>query len=109
MLFGWLDCREVDAFAGEVVAELLQRLPPAGVDLGTKKAVERELRNLDRLLLRTSEFARSRKLNLYKKARVGNRVKGALREAKYPEPFVEVVTETLVTRMALASREARSP
>ena len=42
MVFGWLDSREVDAFAAEVVAELLQRLPPAGLDLSTKKALERK-------------------------------------------------------------------
>ncbi len=109
MVFGWLDTKEVDAFADEVVAELLLRFPPGGVDLSTKKAVERALRSADRLLLRTSDFARSRRLNVYKKARFGNRVQWALREAKYPAHFVEMMTETLVTRVTLASREPRSP
>ncbi len=108
MRISWLDTKEVDAFADAVVAELRQRFPPGGVDLSTKKAAERAMRNVDNLLLRVAEFARSRRLNLYKKARFGNRIKWALKEAQYPEQFVEVMTEGLVTQVALASRKARA-
>ena len=44
-------------------------------------------------------------LNLYKKARLGNRVQWALKEAGYPEEFVEAFTRELVTHVALASRK----
>ena len=103
MVFAWLDTKEVDAFADSVVKELLERFPPTGVDLSTRKSVERVLKNVDKLLGRVTEFTRSRKLNVYKKARFGNRVKWALREAKYPPQFVDIMTHKLVEQAALAS------
>jgi len=105
MLFAWFNTREVDEFADSVVAELLQRFPPSGVDRSTKKAVERVMKNVDQLMLRVSDFARSRRPNLYKKARFGNRIKWALKEAQYPALFIEVMTHQLVTQVTLASRK----
>ena len=107
MVFSWLDTKEVDAFADSVVKELLERFPPAGVDLSSRKSVERVLRNVDKLLARVTEFTRARRLNVYKKARFGNRVKWALKEANYPPQFVEIMTHKLVEQAALASAKAR--
>jgi hypothetical protein len=107
MVLRWLDTKEVDEFADSVVAELLQRFPPTGLDLSTRKAIDRVVRNVDKLALRVADFARARKLNLYKKARFGNRVKWALKEAQYPEQFVEVMTQELLTQLTLASRPTR--
>lgn len=106
MVFGWLDTKEVDAFADSVVAELLRRFPPSGVDLSTRKAVERVMKNVDALMLRVGDFARGRRLNVYKKARFGNRIKWALKEARYPELFVDVMTHELVTQVTVASRKS---
>jgi hypothetical protein len=106
MLINWLNTKEVDAFADSVVAELRERFPPSGIDLSKKKAIERVVKNVDKLLARVSDFARNGRLNLYKKARFGNRVKWALKEAQYPEPFVEAMTHELVTQLTLASRKA---
>jgi hypothetical protein len=108
MLFAWFNTREVDEFADSVVAELLQRFPPSGVDLSTKKAVERLMKNVDRLMLRVSDFASGHELNLYKKARFGNRIRWGLREAQYPARFVEVMTYELVTQLTLASRKPKA-
>jgi hypothetical protein len=53
----------------------------------TKKDVQRVLKGVDRLLARVEEFARRERLNVYKKARFGNRIQWALREAQYPAEF----------------------
>ena len=105
MVFGWLDTKEVDAFADSVVGELLRRFPPSGIDLSTQKAIERVTKNVDVLMLRVADFARERQLNVYKKARFGNRVKWALKEARYPAVFVDVMTHELVTQFTLAARK----
>jgi hypothetical protein len=107
MLFSWLDTREVDEFADSVVADLLQRFPPSGIDLSTRKSIERVTKNVDKIMLRVGDFASRRRLNLYKKARFGNRIKWALKEAQYPPQFVEVMTHELVTQLTLASRKPR--
>jgi KaiC/GvpD/RAD55 family RecA-like ATPase len=106
-MLGWFDTREVDEFADSVVAELQQRFPPSGVDLSTRKAVDRVMKNVERLGMRVADFGRERKLNVYKKARFGNRIKWALKEAQYPQLFVDVMTQELVTQLALASRAPR--
>jgi hypothetical protein len=108
MPIAWLDTTEVDAFADSVVADLQRRFPPTGVDLSTRKAVDRVMKSVDQVTLQVGDFARSRKLNLYKKARFGNRLKWALREARYPALFVDVMTHELVTALALAARQRAS-
>lgn len=108
MPLNWFNTKEVDEFADGIVAELLRRFPPSGVDLSTQKAVERVTRNVDMLMQRVAEFARTRPLNVYKKARFGNRVKWALKEAKYPPVFVDVMTHEFVTQLTLASGKPRA-
>lgn len=108
MIFSWLDTKEVDEFADSVVADLLQRFPPTGVDLSSRKSIERVMKNVDKIMLRVADFARSRRLNLYKKARFGNRIKWALKEAQYPAQFIEVMTHELVTQLTLASQKPRA-
>lgn len=107
MILRWFDTKEVDEFADSIVAELLQRFPPTGVDLATRKAIDRVMKNVERIGARVADFGRERKLNVYKKARFGNRIKWSLKEAKYPDLFVDVMTQELVTQLTLASRAAR--
>jgi len=105
-MLGWLDTKVVDAFADSVVADLRARFPPGGLEVQKKKDLRRVLKGVDRLLARVEEFGRSGRLNVYKKARFGNRVKWALKEAQYPEHFVEAMTHELVAQLTLASRKS---
>jgi len=101
MLLDWFSRKDVDEFADSIVSELLQHLPQAGVDVSTRKAAERAMKKIDRMLVRISQFAAEHRPNLYQKACFGNRVKWALKEAGYPAPFVEVATHEFVTQMTL--------
>jgi hypothetical protein len=103
MLLDWFSRKHIDEFADSIVVELRQHFPPAGVDLSTRKSAEKAVRTLDRIFTRISAFAAERRPNLYQKACFGNRIKWALREASYPEPFVEVATDKLVAYMTVAS------
>jgi hypothetical protein len=103
MLLDWFSRRHIDEFADSIVVELRQHFPPAGVDLSTRKSAEKAVRTLDRIFTRISAFAAERRPNLYQKACFGNRIKWALKEASYPEPFVEVATDKLVAYMTVAS------
>ena len=57
-----------------------------------------------RVATRFGTFAAERRPNLYQKARFGNRIKWALKEAGYAPHAVELMTHELVTKMALATR-----
>jgi hypothetical protein len=104
MALDWFSRKHIDEFADSVIAELRERFPQSGVNLSSEKAAEKALKALDRIFSRISAFAAERRPNVYQKACFGNRIKWALKEAGYPEPFVEIATKKLTTYMALASR-----
>jgi hypothetical protein len=107
MFGGWFNCSEVDAFVDSIVAELRKRFPPEGVELPAKKAMERLRRTYDVIFRRVEIFAGAQNLNLYKKAHLGNRFKWTLKEAGYPEEFIDALTYELVTVVTLVSRSRR--
>jgi len=102
-VIGWFDCKAVDEFADGVVADLVKRVPPPSIASVGKTTAKRLKNTNDMIFARAEAFARAQPLNLYKKAHLGNRVKWALREAGYPEDFVDALTYDLVTVITLAS------
>lgn len=101
---GWFSGKAIDEFADSIVAELMERFPPTGIELSTEKAAERAMKNLERILSLIGVFATEHRPGIYQKARFGNRVKWALKEAGYPPPMVELITHEVVAKMALATR-----
>jgi len=104
MFLDWFNTKEVDEFADSIIADLVRRLPPSGADTEAKKAVERLRKTHDAIFARVEKFAHSRSLNLYKKARLGNRIKWSLKDAGYPAEFADSLTLELVTIVTLISR-----
>ena len=101
MLLKWFSTREVDAFADSVVADLRTRFPRDGVDVSDRKAAEKALTTIDRILGNITAFGTRHTPNLYQKARFGNRIKWALKDAGYPEPFIDVVIHEFLKRLAM--------
>ena len=104
MALGWFDTKEVDAFAQWAVEELRRRMPPDSLERSDRKAADRLHRMNEAISDRARSLAQSRKLNVYKRARLGSRVKWAMKEAGYPEAFVEAFTYELVTLVTVAAR-----
>jgi hypothetical protein len=108
-MFGdWFNVKEVDEFADSIVADLVKRIPPAKVEAQQhatgKKAAEKLRKAHDAIFKRIEVFARTHSLNVYKKARLGNRIKWALAEAGYPSALVDTLTVEILTVVAHASR-----
>lgn len=107
MLSDWFKSQDVDEFADAIVADLQSRFPPVGSDREARSA-DRKLHKTHRAIFaRIEAFARSADLSVYRKARLGNRVKWALAEAGYAKPFVDAFVHELVTLLALVPRAAR--
>jgi hypothetical protein len=105
-MFGnWFSTKEVDEVADAIVADLVKRLPPTP-GAHTRKTADRLRKTHDVIFARLEQFALSRKLNIYQKARLGNRVRWALREAGYAPEFTDALSYELVTVATLASRQA---
>jgi isocitrate dehydrogenase kinase/phosphatase len=108
-IFQWFDTREIDELAQAIAAELVKRVPPSALDSHTKKAADRLRNTHDAIFARASKFARTRPLNIYKRARLGNQFRWALKEAGYPSEFVESWTYELVTLITLNTRAGKGP
>jgi hypothetical protein len=96
---------QVDAFADWVVAEVKKSLPPAS-SVGIKNISDRAQKLNERIAKRTSEFSKSEKLNIYKKARLAARVREAMSAHGYAESFVKAFSFDLLARIAHASKKA---
>ena len=103
--FGWFDTQEGDELVQAIVDELVKRVPPATLPAKDKKAAIKLRNTHDAVFSRAGKFARTHKLNVYKKARFANQFRWALRDAGYPPEFVESWTYELATLVTLASRE----
>ena len=99
-MLGWFNTKEADAFVDSLVAELVERVPPAGGGLSGRKGLERVTRSFGAALGRVDSFARSQPLNVYKKAHFVNRVRWALREAGYPADFIETMVQELLVHLS---------
>jgi hypothetical protein len=104
-MFGdWFNCREIDGLIDSIVADFVERFPPSGLgDMPVEKAAKRLKGVHNAAFNRVDTYARSRNLNLYKKAHLGNRLKWSLREAGYSDEFADALTSEFVTVVTLAS------
>lgn len=110
-MFGdWFNCKEIDEMIDSIVADLVKRFPPGSVDgMSPQKAAQRLKGVHNAAFNRVDTFARSRRLNLYKKAHLGNRLKWSLRDAGYPGTFADALTSEFVTVVTLASGAPKNP
>jgi len=108
-IFQWFDTREIDELAQAIAAELVKRVPPSALDSHTRAAADRLRNTHDAVFARAGKFARTQTLNIYKKARLGNQFRWALKEAGYPVEFVEAWTYELVTLITLSSSARKEP
>jgi hypothetical protein len=100
-LLGIFNTHELDEFANILASDLGRRFPPASearTDPGAKYQLKVILEGLG---ARAVRFHTERKLNLYKKAKLGNVFKWKLKELGYSDAFAEHATKEIVTRLAV--------
>src|SRR5262245_43172922 len=98
-MLGWFNTKDVNAFADSLVAEVVERVPPGGARAGAKE-FQRSTRAFGAVFARIDEFARSQRLNVYKKAHFANRIRWALKEKGYPDDFVATMTQELLMHLS---------
>jgi hypothetical protein len=103
-MLGWFDTAEVDRFADTVLAELVRRVPLNQLRKESPKTDKRFSRMTEVLSDQARAFATAQRPNVYKRARLGNRVKWALKDAGYPDPFVDAFVTELITLVTIATK-----
>jgi len=104
MILDWFDTKDVDALADRLASDLVKRVPPSNVDAQGKKAAAKQHKIREAILRQVRDFTSKHPLNVYKKARLANRFKWALREAGYPQVLVDEMAFELATLMATTKR-----
>lgn len=97
-MIGWLDAAEAQSFGKTLANYFIQRVTPA--DKLTDKKFESKARDaLEKMAKQVATFRASTKLNVYKKAKLGNAFKWTLREAGFDTVYVDQLTEWLVLQL----------
>lgn len=99
-LFGLIDTRELEEFAGALAEDLGRRFPPSS-ESRTDAGAKHQLKVItDGLVARAVRFHQEHNLGVYRKAKLANVFRWKLTELGYSKQFVEQVTRTVATRLA---------
>jgi hypothetical protein len=100
-LLGLFETKELEEFATVLAVDLGRRFPPASearTDPGAKYQLKVILEGLG---ARAVRYHTEKKLNLYKKAKLGNVFKWKLKDLGYSDAFAERATKEVITRLAV--------
>lgn len=104
-LFGSASGKDVDDFATSLADEVFRLRPPEGKagPLNPGVSLKYLEQRIDALFATATAFRKQHSLGIYKKARLANSLRWALKERGYEDRLVEMITEKLV--LALARRD----
>ena len=104
MLKRIFDTTEVDRFA-DVLLEELKRALPTNAKAKVAKKIGARADALDMLVdHKVAEFVKTAKLNVFKKARLGSRLREGITELGYSEDFVKSFSLDVLSRVQAASK-----
>ena len=100
MVLKWFDTKEVDGFADAIVKMFTSRFPPTEFAATGRKSEERFRKVHAALAREVTDYRVKHPLNIYQKARLANRFKWALKDAGYPDAFIDEITTELAAIVA---------
>lgn len=98
MILSWFDATEANKF-GVRLAELLIERTPADGAFGKRRVTKKHEAMLHHLEQQVSRFKTAHKLNVYKKAQIGNKFKWTLRDRGYDVDYVDQLTSWLMLKL----------
>ncbi len=98
MLFSWFDAREAKAFGAALAASFIARVEP-GMASTEKKFESRAKSAMKEMARQVAAFRTQHRLNVYKKAQLGNAFKWALKEAGYDAAYIDKLTDWLLLQL----------
>ena len=98
ILSDWFNATSAKAFGTELADSFIE-VVPLNAKLSGKKFEQKAEAALKRMSQQIVEFKSKNKLNVYKKAQLGNAFKWRLKDAAYQTSYIEALTEWLVERL----------
>lgn len=98
VMLSWFDAREAKKFGEGLAAFFIERSPIEASKKDAKTFARKRAEVLDKMAQQVLQFRATHKLNIYKKAQLGNAFKWALRDAGYDSDYVDELTNWLSLR-----------
>ena len=95
MSFGWFDATEDKEFGASLARFHIEKIPLAETDKRKKASLKRQ-KSLSQMFQKMAQFKREHKLNIYKKAQLGNAFRWTMQEAGYDPRYIEEITKRLM-------------
>lgn len=97
-MFSWFDASDAEKFGTALAEFFIERVPAENLEKRTiSMAKQKEVTN--KMIYKIQLYRLENKLNLYKKAKLGNAFKWKMREANYDPSFVNDLTKLLMMKM----------
>ena len=96
-MLSWFDAKEARTFGEKLAAFFAERIP-VDSNFKEKKFAAKAQQVLNKMALDADKFKQVNKLNVFKKAQLGNAFKWKLRDAGYDHGYVDELTEWLMLR-----------
>lgn len=94
MILSWFDAREAKEFGISLAEYYMSKITPD--EAANKKELTKRKEALNKLFEKMAVFVKEKKLNVYKKAQLGNAFKWTLKEAGYDQIFIDHLTKELM-------------
>jgi lipoprotein NlpI len=98
MAWTWFDATDAEAFGLKLAKYYMDRIPAAAVIEG-KRSLGKHDQVVAGMFQLRDHFKATHKLNIYKKAKMANTFKWALRENGYPDALSNKLTLDVVMRL----------
>jgi hypothetical protein len=92
MRISWFDAREAQAFGANLAETFSAKCPV----IENKKDLTKRAKLLRQMVLDAKQFGQTHKLNIYKKAKLGNAFKWILLEKGYDAQFTDELTKEVI-------------
>ena len=99
MLFNWFDAREAEQCGLSLAQFFADRVSVKAGEGGKKSLPKKQLEAVNKMLAQAQRFGHEHKLNLYKKAKLGNAFKWKLKESGYANELVDELTKELLLHL----------
>lgn len=98
LMIGWFNAKEAEAFGTSLAKFFIEKLPPDNSFNESKLSSKTEY-VLTKMTAKVKAFKQDAQLNIYKTAKLGNAFRWTLKDAGYPEPYIETLVSWLVTNL----------
>jgi hypothetical protein len=95
MILGWFDARDAEEF-GKSLAEFYDKQSQVNAGAKESKMTDKQQKLVAQVLVKAQQFRTSHKLNLYKKAKLGNAFRWKLRDLGHDVRVIDMITKDLM-------------